>query len=163
MRQRVGYYSGAMMAAIFASVSVGAYAEPLNPISESHAHQLQTRISDGIDPAKENILQMAQSLDSRQKSNALEIVSDATDATESVGTFLELAIIYQRMTCADDKAEVIRFIPAELQHSKNALDDTVKDINMRMTVIASAAVLSEAQRMRDVLQGFRLDLDKYQY
>jgi hypothetical protein len=140
-------------------------AEPARPMSESHARTLHGKMVHESEPTIRNAMQMAKGLDHSQSEyvyvNAIADTSESANA--AFDEFLTLAIIYQRMRCPEDRSELRSWLPENLKHAKAMLDIALDTVNQALANLTAPAVISEAQRLRGLLQFFREDLNRYSY
>ena len=154
-----------LMFILAAAGPLAGHTEPARPLSEAHAKMLQAKLAHDWAPTNTNATQMQSGLDHSTieyewLSAILETSNNAEAALDHV---LTLAIIYQRLRCSDDRSELLNWLPGDLKHAKGELDSAVETANQALANLTAPAVISEAQKLRDLLQYFRQDLSEYSY
>jgi len=111
----------------------------------------------------QNLLDMGESLGADQGKAALEIARDSRELASQIEEFIKLAVLYQRMQCAPDKAEVMNWLPGSLDVTRGSLDLEIKDVNRQLTAITNQAALSEGETIRNNLRDISQTLAIYSY
>lgn len=104
-------------------------AAPRNPIPEAQAHKLMHAMADLHKGHLHNLLQMAKAVSGEEKSIALDISNVANDALAAVDPLLSQAIIYQRMQCESDRAELLVWLPDSMSHAREELNEEIDTTN----------------------------------
>jgi hypothetical protein len=150
------------VASLFPFATQPAYAAKLNAMSESRALEL---INDHrLANAADDLQAMALALNPGPERDTLfELISIGTNVRSAVSSFLELAVIHQRMVNAKDKTEVSLIADVELKNARLVLLGAVASANRYLTTLKTPGAVAETQRLRDHMQELREELDSYRY
>jgi hypothetical protein len=152
-----------MMVLVLWFAAPPATAAEQHPMTEAQGQALLHTLSILGRHQRRDLFQMAMALSGVEHDAALEIVSSATEASNAVEDLLTLTMIYPRMACAADRAELLSWLPGSLRNAKGALDLDIDAINGMLPQLTNPAALSEAQAIRDKLHEVREQLNQYNY
>lgn len=135
-----------------------ANAEPVKAGAELNDFVMKTQ--GDLDQPVSNLLSMANGLPELEADYVTQIYDAAVRAEEKVTQLFVATKIYTLMVDNRDRASVRNMINLLAAHSIKDIDSQLNKINRNMAKLRAPAVVTEAQRVRDLLVETRDGLQK---